>query len=469
MDSLQIIIICCNEERRKFQQKQMEDLELPYVFFDAYTPTTMGKYIEMKHTIYSEPDTTLCCMRSHVEALKMFVEQFPNKEYVVIAEDDALFIKNFKEEIQKTIRLFKKHNEIDYVRLGCGVGEKERPDCPFQDDTLFWGPAMLWSAILQIIPMEIAKDMVQTLHKPNTSELYLSVSKRKHAMPNSLGYSNKVIRLQSDAVFSILWRQASIWPPMAIENETFNSCIEPDQKNNRWQYMFDLNIMKREEFYNPISSYPRGLSQPYVINLEHRKDRWEEIQNEFKKLDVIPYRIDAVLNTEKGVMGCMASHIIALKEGQRSSLPVWISEDDIQFLHSKYKFFYLIEEFLKSDGDILCISHNTWKKDKLTDYNHLFDRTVETQTTGSYIVKPAFLPILVQLWEEVYECYYQNKIHLTEHLFLKTDGFGKTGYYCLDICWKILQPYYIFLTPKEQYAKQRDSFSDIEHKIVKHV
>ena len=466
MDSLQIIIICCNEERRRFQQKQMEDLELPYAFFNAYTPRTMGNYIQWKHKTYPESDTTVCCMRSHIEALKMFVEKFPNKEYVVISEDDALLIKNFKEEIQKTIRLFKKHKEIEYVRLGCGVGEKEKPTSAFQDDTLFWGPAVLWSAILQLIPMEIAKDMVQTLDKPNTTELFLSITKRKHAMPNGVGYQDKIIRIQSDCVFNVLWYQASVWPPMAIENENFNSCISPDVKNTRWQYLFDLNIMKKEDFYSPISSYPIGLSQPYVINLKHRKDRWEEVQNEFMKIDVIPNRIDAVLNKEKGYMGCLASHIVALKEGQRTNMPVWICEDDIHFLQPKNKLFQLIEEFLKSDGDILCLSYNSGDK---REYNHLFARTLETQTTGSYIIKPAFLPILLQLWEEVYECYYKNKKHLTEHLFLKTDGFGKTAYYCADICWKILQPYYIFLIPKEKYAIQRESYSDIEHKIVKYL
>jgi len=218
-----------------------------------------------------------------------------------------------------------------------------------------------------------------------------------------------------------------------------------------------------------MDSYNKPIIIPYVINLKHRKDRWQEVQEEFMKLDIIPHRIEAVLNKDKGVMGCMASHILALKEGQRYNLPVWICEDDIQFLQPKNKLFHLIDEFLKSDGDILCISHNSWKKEKIKEYNILFDRALETQTTGSYIIKPSFLPILLQLWEEVYECYYQNKKHITEHLFLKTDGFGKTGYYCLDICWKILQNYYIFLIPKEQYAIQRESYSDIEHKIVKNM
>ena len=210
-----------------------------------------------------------------------------------------------------------------------------------------------------------------------------------------------------------------------------------------------------------------GLLQPFVINLQHRKDRWEEVQNEFKKLDIIPHRIEAVLNKREGYMGCLASHILALKEGKKTNLPVWICEDDVQFIQSKFKVFNLIEEFLKSDGDILCIAHNS--TNKLKDYNNLFFRTAETQVAASYIIKPTFLPILLQLWEEVYDCYYKNKKHLTEHLFLKTDGYGKLSYCCADICWKILQPYYKFLIPKEKYAIQRESYSDIEHKIVKYV
>jgi GR25 family glycosyltransferase involved in LPS biosynthesis len=461
MDSFQLIIICCNEERRRFQEKQMRDLELPYVFFDAYTPETMGDYITKKNTETPEADTTLCCTRSHIEALKMFVEQFSDKEYVVIAEDDIILIHNFKEELHKTLQIYKKYKEIDYITLGCSPDQKEKPASPHSDGNVLWGPMIVWSATLQIIPMSIAKQMVDVLDVKNTAEVYDVIYKKIASINNGKGYAYKQIRLQSDAIFSILWRQASIWPPMAIENEAFNSCITPQITNNRWQYIFDLNIRKKEEFYTPIE-----LSlEPYVINLYHRKDRWEEVQREFQNLQIIPYRIDAVFNVDDGAKGCMASHIVALTEGIKTNKPIWVCEDDIEFLTSPYILFKTIDEFLKSDADILCLGNNVRKRAKYTD---TFYRAVETQTTSSYVIKPAFATILRNHWQEMSEYLAQGKTHFSEVLFRKTDMYGKNSYHCCDINWKILQQFYTFLVPVQRCLRQRESYSDITKTVAKY-
>ena len=204
------------------------------------------------------------------------------------------------------------------------------------------------------------------------------------------------------------------------------------------------------------------LSQPYVINLQHRKDRWQETQEEFKKLDLIPRRIDAVYVKDKGIQGCLASHIIALKEGQKTNLPVWISEDDIKFIVPKSKLFYLIDEFLKSDGEILCIANNTLS---VSHHDKIFYVALETQTTASYIIKPSFIPILLQLWEEVYECVEKGTTHFSYHLFKRTGGTGLENFHFIDVCWKILQHYYKFLVPIQVYAIQRKSYSDITQSV----
>jgi GR25 family glycosyltransferase involved in LPS biosynthesis len=204
------------------------------------------------------------------------------------------------------------------------------------------------------------------------------------------------------------------------------------------------------------------LSPPYVINLDHRIDRWLETQEEFKKLDLIPRRIEAVYVKDKGFKGCLASHILALKEGQKTNLPVWISEDDIAFIVPKSKLFYLIDEFLKSDGEILCIANNT---PSVTHHDKLFYVALETQTTASYIIKQSFIPILLQLWEEVYECEEKGTVHFSYHLFKRTGGKGIENFNCLDVCWKILQHYYKFLVPIQVYAIQRKSYSDITQSV----
>jgi len=460
MDSLQIIIICCNEARKQFQETQMRDLELPYSFYKAYTPETMGDYIQTRNLVYPEPHTVLCCTRSHIGALKFFVNNYPEKSYVVIAEDDVLLIHAFKEELEKNIERWKTKKDIDYITLGCSPGQKERPASMYEEDNLLWGSMTVWSTTLQIIPRQVAERMVSLLDVKNTTQLYAVIENERKTIDNNKGYSTKKIRLQSDVIFSILWRQACVWPPMAIEEEQFLSCIN-NEPNNRWKHIFDLNIRKKEEFYKPIEFN----IEPYVINLYHRTDRWEEVQREFQKLQIVPYRIDAVYEKEDGAKGCMASHVIALTEGIKSNKPFWVCEDDIEFLTSPYTLFKTIDEFLKSDADILCLGNNVGQR---TKYNDTFYRALETHTTSSYVIKPTFAHILRNHWQEMSEYLAKGKTHFSEVLFRKTNMFGKNSYYCCDINWKILQHYYIFLVPVQKCLRQRESYSDITKTVAKY-
>jgi hypothetical protein len=199
------------------------------------------------------------------------------------------------------------------------------------------------------------------------------------------------------------------------------------------------------------------MERPIVINLAHRKDRWEQAQNEFKKLDLIPYRIDAIRD-EDGPRGCLASHILALQVAQAG--PVWINEDDVEFVAPKAKIDELIEAFLQSDGEILCLVN---RPKGIMEYNAVFDRAVDTDLATSYIVKPSFLPILLQLWQELYTSFKTNKRSLLEYFCKPEDN--KTHLYTIDISWKILQPHHLFLIPKERVAIERSSYSDISHQI----
>jgi GR25 family glycosyltransferase involved in LPS biosynthesis len=457
--SIQIIIICCNEERRKFQKKQMEDLNLPYVFFDAYTPKTVGDYITEKHKEHPEKDTVICCNRSHIDAIDLFVKKYQSKEYCIIMEDDVVVINTFLDEVQKIITLWGSlaaPNPIDLISLGYLPPGTKYKDCQ-SDGVLHWGTEdAIWGTQCYMINRKCAKDMAETLVHKNTTDLY-------NVLKNKKMYANKVLRLQSDVIITGYWKQGFIWPLIATEKNEFNSLIFPEYKLKRYErspYNQEC-ISRNAEFYKPIH-LANSIPQPYVINLQHRKDRWLETQEEFKKLDLIPRRIEAVYVKDKGFKGCLASHILALKEGQKTNLPVWISEDDIAFIVPKSKLFYLIDEFLKSDGEILCIANNTLS---VSHHDKLFYVALETQTTASYIIKPSFIPILLQLWEEVYECEEKGTVHFSYHLFKRTGGKGIENFNCLDVCWKILQHYYKFLVPIQVYAIQRKSYSDITQSV----
>ena len=55
----------------------------------------------------------------------------------------------------------------------------------------------------------------------------------------------------------------------------------------------------------------------YYINLKHRKDRFDHINNELKKTNISPSkinRIEGIYLKDFGILGCAKSHAKALKE-----------------------------------------------------------------------------------------------------------------------------------------------------------
>jgi hypothetical protein len=85
-------------------------------------------------------------------------------------------------------------------------------------------------------------------------------------------------------------------------------------------------------------------------------------------------------------------------------------------------------------------------------------KVYDGQCCSSYVVTRQFAPILLQLWEEA--------SHLLEEYISKNN---KTyHFYCLDIAWKQLQPQNHWFVVEPKFGLQRESYSDIEKKIVFH-
>jgi hypothetical protein len=66
----------------------------------------------------------------------------------------------------------------------------------------------------------------------------------------------------------------------------------------------------------------------FCINLDDRKDKWEETQNSFKETGVVPKRFPAIRHSQ-GWRGCGASHVAVAREALRQGLKwVLVIEDD---------------------------------------------------------------------------------------------------------------------------------------------
>jgi GR25 family glycosyltransferase involved in LPS biosynthesis len=196
----------------------------------------------------------------------------------------------------------------------------------------------------------------------------------------------------------------------------------------------------------------------YYINLEHRKDRYININNELNKTNIEPKkinRIDAIYRKDFGSLGCGKSHILALETFINTSDEIQnciILEDDFVFTEQQEDINNLINLFFENveTFDVLMLSSNTLNETKtilpfITKIN-------DAQTLSGYCVSKKFAPILLDNYRFAVE---------------KLESIGHTYHtYCIDIYMKILQPQSLWFCLNPKIGMQAMSYSDIENKVV---
>lgn len=202
-------------------------------------------------------------------------------------------------------------------------------------------------------------------------------------------------------------------------------------------------------FSSPIDMIDRIL----YINLDHRKDRYNEIEKQFINANIPKSkvsRISAIYN-KRGGIGCTASHIKCLKYAISNNLSnVLILEDDFNFIEDVDIINESINKILEfdNDWDVIFFSGNVYNS---LQFNDTFSKAINVQCASGYLVNARYYLKLLNNFEESYKLF---SINDTPHL------------YALDIYWKILQPidkWYIF---NKKLGYQRESYSDIEKMIV---
>ncbi len=196
----------------------------------------------------------------------------------------------------------------------------------------------------------------------------------------------------------------------------------------------------------------------YYINLEHRKDRYDHINNELNKTNIAPEkinRIDAVYIKDFGILGCGKSHILALEAFLKtpdSILNCVIFEDDFIFTQEQKVCNELIDKFFNSikDFDVLMLSSNTLKEEN-TDYSFI-NRIKNAQTLSGYCVNKKFAPILLE--------------NFRDGVFNLEKIGHKEPDYCIDMYVKKLQPKSLWYCINPKIGIQMESYSDIEKCVV---
>lgn len=191
----------------------------------------------------------------------------------------------------------------------------------------------------------------------------------------------------------------------------------------------------------------KNINRIFYINLEHRKDRKEQIEHELEimSLNQNSERFEAI-NKKPGIVGCGYSHLAVLKLAkERNYENVLILEDDFHFLVTKEELEFELSRFFESvkefDVCMLAYNVNEWQN---TEFPFL-KKALNVQTASAYIVHKRFYDSLIQLYEEAIPTLEKTGIHWV---------------YANDQIWKQLQPANAWYCFSQRLGRQRPSYSD---------
>jgi glycosyl transferase family 25 len=232
----------------------------------------------------------------------------------------------------------------------------------------------------------------------------------------------------------------------SINNTPINN--NPIIENKPVKVIKPVIIIENKPIIEEINNDWDFLDKVIYINLEHRKDRLKQIQNE---LNVIPshkiIRFNAIKDTE-GHIGCSKSHIACLELAiQNNWKNVLIVEDDM--IWNNY------ENNIKLLHTLL---NNNWDVISLGNYNVEYD--VNTYKLFYGICSQAYI-VNNNYFKKLKENYEYGLLKLIEGSnYDKSEKIKNNNKYCLDRYWEILMKndnWYIIMP---NLCNQRPSFSN---------
>lgn len=207
-----------------------------------------------------------------------------------------------------------------------------------------------------------------------------------------------------------------------------------------------------------MTTINKYIDKVLYINLEHRKDRKNNIEQLLNNYELCYDRIDAIYD-KIGCVGCLLSHIKALYTAITSKCKnVLILEDDFTFKISKDEFNGCMEKLFTGgdDGgcikfDVCCLVSLVFQKEP-TQYDFL-DRITEASNGAGYLVQGHYMYKLLETYRGA----------VTPLL-----NTGAHWLYVNDRVWNNLQREDMWVIFKKEIGFQLDGYSDISNCYKSH-
>ena len=207
--------------------------------------------------------------------------------------------------------------------------------------------------------------------------------------------------------------------------------------------LITLNYYKFNETFKNNNIFNDKFDKIIYINLDHRKDRKEQILNEFKKMKIDEkkiYRLDAEHSKYNGHIGCAKSHIKALNYAKKQKFKrILVFEDDFIFTLNNNDVHDKLEKFLKD-------YEGNWDVVQLTSHYKTFRNSDnkdvrlinKASTSSSYMINSSFYDNLLNSLNSSVENMEKEMVEFNKknNYILKKK---KTTKYALDQHWYPLQ------------------------------
>jgi|TARA_B110000967_G_C18863831_1_gene551564 glycosyl transferase, family 25 len=198
----------------------------------------------------------------------------------------------------------------------------------------------------------------------------------------------------------------------------------------------------------------KNIEHIFYINLDKRKDRKSQLEQEMKKVGWNAERYSGIYSSPpRGIVGCGKSHLNVLKIAKdRLYKNVLILEDDFTFIESKEVIEQELQQLfdLRPDFDVCFLSYNL-KKGKIEADFPFLTRVFNSSTASAYIVK---------------NHYYDKLIKIYEDAIPKLEATMEHWNYANDQVWVSLQEKDHWYCFTKRLGKQRDGYSDNADKNV---
>jgi hypothetical protein len=218
--------------------------------------------------------------------------------------------------------------------------------------------------------------------------------------------------------------------------------------------------------YDQVEFDPRWdlVGHIYVINADHRLDRYDSVLRELANARAPLHRITriAAVRSEEtkislidGTIGCLRSHIEALRQASSADCEhVLVLEDDFCFTTDMDEHLEHLQRFLYRTYDYLVCLLATSKYGKVVPQDDLVCQSLQECTNAAaFLVSRKGVGRLLEVQE------------VALRRLIET---GDINRYAADRYWSILQDTGKFLVFRKKLGFQTSSFSDVERKISRY-